>query len=176
MLHATFKASVHINHRPSKDSVRTGKTGGIFLFVGIHFSASSHNCIVKECLSGKLSSYSTDQRQGIMHLRFDRGSASLRTRSKRGETRRKRGQNEAQTRSERGATAVRTRRYRGQNEAQPRSNFLVNACKRRRKREKRVCKKTCYSTRGLPASARGRLGSDARALVNVCTAAPIINN
>ena len=54
--------------------------------------------------------YSTDQRQGIMRLCFDRGSASLRTRSKRGanavRTRRNRGLNEALPRSERGAAAV----------------------------------------------------------------------
>ena len=50
--------------------------------------------------------YSTEQRQGILCLRFDRGSAAYEPRSKRGETRRNRGLNEAQPRSERGATAV----------------------------------------------------------------------
>ena len=51
-------------------------------------------------------SNSTDQRQGILRLRFDRGSASYEPRLKRGETRRNRGLNEAQPRSKRGPTAV----------------------------------------------------------------------
>ena len=70
-------------------------------------------------MSSALYMYSTDQRQGILRLRFDRGSASYEPRLKRGET----------------------RRYRDLNEALPRSNFPVHACKRNAQRKKRVCNK-----------------------------------
>ena len=78
--------------------------------------------------------YSTDQRQGILRLCFDRGSASYEPRSTRGET----------------------RRNRGLNEALPRSNFPVHACKRKAQaKETRLQKNLLLYSR--PAHERERL-------------------
>ena len=82
-----------------------------------HSGRSGSDAPIAAVLGKRRCIYSTDQRQGIMRLRFVRGSASYEPRLTRGATAVKRQpyrvRYEALPRSKGGATAVNTRRYRG---------------------------------------------------------------